>query len=105
MDMEGDGGRREFAFEANAAEQKVKREPPQIRSPAKEKSLPSKIRYGTADKPTVKRQVVNHSARTALLAGTAGSKSQPGRCADSKENSRGETDSPDKQWVQTVKNC
>jgi hypothetical protein len=48
---------------------------------------------------------VNNSARTALIAGTAGSKFQPGRCAGSKENSSGETDSPNKQWVQTVKNC
>jgi hypothetical protein len=77
-------------FVVNAAEQKVMREPPQIRSPAKEKSLPSKIRHGTGDKPTAKRQVVNNSARTALIAGTAGSKFQPGRCAGSKENKMGD---------------
>ena len=35
-------------------------------------------RDGAADKPTAKRQVVNNSARTALIAGTAGSKFQPG---------------------------
>jgi hypothetical protein len=33
MDMDGDGGRRESDFVANAAEQKVIREPPQICSP------------------------------------------------------------------------
>ena len=43
-----------------------------------------------SDKPTAKRQVVNNSARTALIAGTAGSKFQPGRCAGSKENKMGD---------------
>jgi hypothetical protein len=91
-------------FVVNGAEQKVIREPPQSRSPAKEKSLPSKSAMALPCKPTAKRQVVNNSARTALIAGTAGSKFQPDRCAGSKENSRGETDSPNKQWVHAVKN-
>jgi hypothetical protein len=65
MNIDGDGGRREFGFRGQRRGTEVKREPPQIRSPAKEKSLPSKIRHGTADKPTVKRQVVNNSARAA----------------------------------------
>ena len=33
MDIDGDGGRREFGLRGQAAEQKVIREPPQIRSP------------------------------------------------------------------------
>ena len=76
-------------FVVNATEQKVKREPPQIRSPAKENRCPE-IRLGAADKPIAKRQVVINSARTALIAGTAGSKFQPGRCAGSKENKMGD---------------
>jgi hypothetical protein len=67
-------------FVVNAADQKVGREPPQMRSPAEEKSLPQQIRHGTADKPTARRQVVNNSARTALIAGSAGSEFQPDRC-------------------------
>jgi len=42
MDIDGDGRHENSDFVGNAAEQKVIREPPQIRSPAKEKSLPSK---------------------------------------------------------------
>src|SRR5580704_13630640 len=81
------------------------KEPPQNSLSGQGKIAGQQIRRGTANKPAAKRQVVNNSARTALIAGTAGSKFQAGRCAGSKENSRGETDSPNKHCFQTVKNC
>src|SRR5580693_8721364 len=75
-------------FVVNAAEQKVIREPRKFALQPR-KIAAQQIRLGAADKPTAKRQVVNNFARTALIAGTAGSKFQPGRFAGSKENSEG----------------
>jgi hypothetical protein len=80
-------------FLANDAGQEVIRKPPQNSLSGQGKIAGQQIRRGTANKPAAKRQVVNNSARTALIAGTAGSKFQAGSCAGSKENSRGETDS------------
>jgi len=98
-------GRREFGLRGNAAEQKVIREPPQIRSPAKEKSLPSKSAVALPTNPLPSVKVVNNSARTAFTAGTAGSKFQPGQVRRlERELKRGDGLS-NKQWVQTVKNC
>ena len=92
-------------FVTNAAEQKLIREPPQIRSPAKEKSLPSKSAVALPTNPLPSVKVVNNSARTAFIAGTAGIKFQPGQVRRlERELKRGDGLSK-KQWVQTVKNC
>ena len=90
MDIDGDGGRRALGLRVQLRGTGSLREPPQISGQGK--IAAQQIRHGTADKPIAKRQVVNNSARTALIAGTAGSKFQPGRYSDSKESSRGETD-------------
>ena len=100
MDIDGDGGRQNSDFVGNAAEQKVIKGTAANSLSGQGKIAAQQIRHGTADKPTAKRHVVNNSARTALIAGTAGSQFQPGRCAGSKENSRGETDSPNKHCFQ-----
>jgi len=42
MDIDGDGGRPEFGLRDQRRGTKIDKGPPQIRSPAKEKSLPSK---------------------------------------------------------------
>ena len=105
MDIDGDGGRPEFELRGQRRGTESDKGTAANSLSGQRKIAAQRISHGTADKPTAKRQVVNNSALTALIAGTAGSKFQPGRCASSKENSRGETDSPDKQWVQTVKNC
>jgi hypothetical protein len=82
MDIDGDGGRRAFGLRVQLRGTGSLREPPQISGQGK--IAAQQIRHGTADKPIAKRQVVNNSARTALIAGTAGSKFQPGRYSDSK---------------------
>ena len=83
----------------------IVRGPPQIRSPAKEKSLPSKSAVALPTNPLPSVKVVNNSARTAFTAGTAGSKFQQGQVRRLERELRGETNSPNKQGVQTVKNC
>jgi hypothetical protein len=98
MDIDGDGGRPEFGLRGQRRGTESDKGTSANSLSGQGKIAAQQIRHGTADKPTAKRQVVNNSARTALIAGTAGSKFQPGRCAGSKENSRGETDSPNKQW-------
>src|SRR6202035_2720866 len=67
-------------FQGNTLENRGKRNPKWGSSSlsGQGKIDAQQIHHGTADKPTAKRQVVNNSARTALIAGTAGSKFQPG---------------------------
>jgi len=94
MDVDGDGERRGFGLRGQRRGTGSDKGTAANSLSGKGKIAARQIRHGTADKATARRQVVNNSARTALIAGTAGSKFQPGRCAGSKENSRGETDSP-----------
>ena len=92
MDIDGDGGRPEFGLRGQRCGTESDKGIAANSLSGQGKIGAHQIRHGTADKPTAKRQVVNNSARTALIAGMAGSKFPPGRCAGSKENSRGETD-------------
>ena len=103
-EYDGDGGRPEFGLRGQRRGTESDKGTVANSLSGQGKIAAQQIRHGTADKPTAKRQVMNNSARTAFRAGTAGSKFQPDRCAGSKENSRGETDSPNKQWVHAVKN-
>ena len=90
MEIDGDGGRREFGLRGQRRGTESDKGTAANSLSGQGKIAAQQIRHGTADKPTAKRKVVNNSARTALIAGAAGIKFQPGSCAGSKENSNGD---------------
>ena len=72
-EYDGDGGRPEFGLRGQRRGTESDKGTAANSLSGQGKIAAQQIRHGTADKPTAKRQVVNNSARTALIAGTAGS--------------------------------